>query len=250
VLRNGIDLEECLGPVDPSTHGELRRRYDLEAASAVVLSVGRISANKGLEVLARALASIRTRLPADWRWIHVGDGTGRASLERRIRELGIAGNVRLAGFVDEPVKHNLFEIADVFVHPTLYEGSSIATLEALAHSRPVIATRAGGIPDKVIDGENGRLVRPGDVAALAAALEEIAALPGPERRRLGERSRRLCEERFLWQRIGESLVGEYERLLRSAPSGSCAEGAIGTAACRPSCSSERRQATGRDVTSS
>ena len=78
----------------------------------------------------------------------------------------------------------------MFVHPTLYEGSSIVTLEAMAHRRPVIASRAGGLPDKVIPGTTGWLVPPGNEEALAAAigkaLTDAARLDGWES--LGARS--------------------------------------------------------------
>lgn len=219
VLRNGVVLEECLGPVSAARGEELRRAHDLAGSPFVILSVGRISANKGFDRLARALGELGERLPAGWRWVHVGDGTARTALERLIAAQGIAASTRLTGFVDEATKHNLFALADVFVHPTLYEGSSIVTVEALAHGCPVVASRAGGIPDKVIDGESGRLVEPGDVDALARALVEVASLPAAHRRRWGERSRRLCEERFLWSRIAAGLLDVYRDLAaeRSVP---------------------------------
>jgi glycosyltransferase involved in cell wall biosynthesis len=87
----------------------------------------------------------------------------------------------------------------------------MVTLEAMAHRRAVVATRVGGIPDKVVPGESGLLVRPGDEEALAAALRE--ALGSIDRLRLwGERGRTLVEERFSWSaRIGE-LLRLYEAL--------------------------------------
>jgi len=213
VLRNGVMLEECLGHTSAAKQQELRRRYELESAPLVWLSIGRVSANKGFEVLASALGQARERLPEGWRWIHVGEGTGGADLEALAHRVGIGANARFTGFVDEPTKHNLLELADVFVHPALYEGSSIVTVEALAHSLPIVATRAGGIPDKVIDGENGRLVAPGDVHALANAIVEVGAMPGSGRRGWGERSRRLCEDRFLCERITTGLIARYGEIL-------------------------------------
>jgi glycosyltransferase involved in cell wall biosynthesis len=215
VLRNGVVLEECLGAVDPVLQAELRERLGLAAASPVFLSVGRISANKGLDVLAQALAEVKDQLPPGWRWIHAGEGTARANLERLNAELGISAHVRLVGFVDERTKHSLYAMAHVFVHPTLYEGSSIVTIEALAHSLPVIASRAGGIPDKVVEGRNGWLLPPGSVRDLGAALARVARLPQAERRTLGARSREICEERFLWSRIGETLAATYAEILRA-----------------------------------
>jgi hypothetical protein len=71
--------------------------------------------------------------------------------------------------------HAWHELATLFVHPTLYEGSSLVTLEAMAHRRAVVASAAGGIPDKVKPGENGWLVPPGDPSALAAAISGALA---------------------------------------------------------------------------
>ncbi len=87
-----------------------------------------------------------------------------------------------AGRVADRDLHAWYEAADLFVHPTLYEGSSLVTLEAMAHRRPVVATRAGGLPDKVMPGLTGWLVPPGESAPLAAAvtvaLEHRASLAG------------------------------------------------------------------------
>jgi glycosyltransferase involved in cell wall biosynthesis len=98
------------------------------------------------------------------------------------------------------------------VHPTRYEGSSLVTLEAMAHGRPVVATRAGGIPDKVRDGQTGRLVAPGDVDGLAAALADLAADPS-RRQEMGRRGRARAEADFAWERIIERVLALYRSLL-------------------------------------
>src|SRR4029434_7250375 len=76
------------------------------------------------------------------------------------RPSGQEPRVHLLGRVDETLLHALYARADLFVHATHDEGSSLVTLEAMAHGLPVVATRAGGIPDKVTDRETGRLVEP------------------------------------------------------------------------------------------
>src|SRR5256886_4559716 len=213
VLRNGVMLEECLSEVTTAKQSEGRRRFDLESSPFTALSIGRISANKGFSVLVSALGAIRDRLPRGWRWIHVGEGTGREALEALAARLHIAANARFTGFVDESTKHNLLEICDLFVHPALYEGSSIVSIEALAHSRPIVATRAGGIPDKVVEGRNGCLLEPGDAEGLGRAIVEIASMSAQERARWGAFSRRLCEQRFLCDRIATRLIRTYEDIL-------------------------------------
>jgi glycogen(starch) synthase len=117
--------------------------------------------------------------------------------------------------VAETRLHALYARADVFVHATHFEGSSLVTLEAMAHALPVVATRAGGIPDKVVDGETGRLVAPGNVAALAAALQELASRADLGTA-MGERGRQRALEHFSWPVLARRTLAVYEELLRNA----------------------------------
>ena len=93
----------------------------------------------------------------------------------------------------------------VFVHPSLYEGSSIVTLEAMAHRLPIVATMAGGIPDKVHPGVNGWLVPPGDADALAAALEGVGA-NADRLRAMGAEGRVIAERDFAWPAVMNQLL--------------------------------------------
>ena len=122
----------------------------------------------------------------------------------------------LRGREDESTLHAWYEAAEAFVHPTLYEGSSLVTLEAMAHGAPVLATRAGGIPDKVRPGENGWLVAPGNPAELAAALGALFA-SRDRLATLGACSRRLVVEQFAWPAVAASTRALYERLLCGRP---------------------------------
>lgn len=173
-----------------------------------LVSMGRLEANKGFEVLARALGEAGDCL-GDWVWVLIGDGPRRQAIESAIAAAGIEDHCVLAGRVDEALKHGLLAEADWFVHPTLFEGSSIVTLEAMAHGLPVLGTRAGGLPDKIEAGKSGLLVEPGDVAALSAALCESAEIAAVE---LGARGRAIVEERFSWQVIGPGFRKLYEEL--------------------------------------
>jgi glycogen synthase len=181
------------------------------------VSAGRLERNKGFDVLASALGPLTrpggplAQLP--WRWVIVGDGPARADLEAAIAQAGIADHVLLTGRLADADLHAWFEAASLFVHPTRYEGSSIVTLEAMAHRRAVIATRAGGLPDKVRPGENGWLVKPGDAAALAGAvrdaLEARARLP-----EMGASGRAIVEHDFSWEMLVDVQIALYEELLR------------------------------------
>jgi glycosyltransferase involved in cell wall biosynthesis len=147
-----------------------------------------------------------------WRWVIVGTGPNRRAIERAIDDHGISSNVIFAGRTTDPELHAWYEAASAFVHPTLYEGSSLVTLEAMAHRRAVIATRAGGLPDKVRPGVNGWLVEPGDAAALAAVLDAAAraahTLPA-----MGTRSREIVEHEFAWSVLVDRQLAVYDELL-------------------------------------
>jgi glycosyltransferase involved in cell wall biosynthesis len=218
VVPNGIDMDETIALASPVDGAATRRRQGIDAGEFLFLSVGRLEANKGLDVLAEALALAstagRSLASTAWRWAIVGAGPFRRVLERRIRKAGLTDRVLLVGRAGERDLHGWYEAADLFVHPTRYEGSSLVTLEAMAHRRPVIATRAGGLPDKVKPGVTGWLVPPGDAVALASAIDEAVrgrdALP-----RMGEAGAELVRREFAWPAIANRQIEVYEELLRA-----------------------------------
>ena len=179
-IPNALDLRDVDALTDPALAGELRRQHHLELGERVLLSVGRLEASKGFHVLLRALGALRDHGALDdrpWRWVVLGDGPYRQMLEMLAEELGLQKRVRFLGRVSDHEMHAWHEWATLFVHPTLYEGSSLVTLEAMAHRRAVVASSAGGLPDKVRPGENGWLVAPGDPSSLAAAISGALADP-------------------------------------------------------------------------
>jgi glycosyltransferase involved in cell wall biosynthesis len=210
MIPNAVDPEACRALADDERGRALLADLGVDRKGPVFLSVGRLEANKGFDVLARALAA--AGLAPGWTWVLVGDGPLRASIETTAQGLGIASNTVFAGRLPDADLHSLAAAADWFVHPTLYEGSSLVTLEAMAHGLPVIASDAGGLPDKVVDGETGFLVPPGDVAALAEVLNGAADVDGEA---LGEAGRRRCEELFSW----DSVIDRYIELYRSLAAG-------------------------------
>ncbi|HET7292551.1 MAG TPA: glycosyltransferase family 4 protein [Vicinamibacteria bacterium] len=213
VLPNGVDVGEIRESTPPDWKRVARQALPiLKTAHPVFLSVGRIEAYKGFGDILAAFELLEEtgRLPRSWAWVVVGEGRYTPALERRRRH-GIAKHLSFAGRVSETLLHALYERADVFVHATRYEGSSLVTLEAMAHRLPVVATRAGGIPDKV-DALTGRLVEPGDVAGLAGAIAELASEAGL-RRRLGAAGRARVVEGFTWERVARETVRLYEELL-------------------------------------
>lgn len=215
-IPNGLDLVE-LGSIAGAADGQqARRRHGIGAGETVFLSVGRLEHNKGFDLLARALAHAAgpgSRLDAHgWRWVIAGAGPFRKTLESLVESLGLTSHVVFAGRVSDTDLHAWYEAATIFVHPTRYEGSSLVTLEAMAHRRPVIATRAGGLPDKVLPGVTGWLVEVEDVAGLSAAITDATSDP----RRLmafGAAGRHLVETQFAWPVLADMLLDVYRRTI-------------------------------------
>ena len=180
----------------------------------LLVSVGRLEANKGFDVLIRVLATLANRnvMPARWKWVLVGDGSMRHTLHRAVEAAGLSARVVLQGRASVDDLHGWYEAATLFVHPTLYEGSSLVTLEAMAHRRPVVASRAGGLPDKVIPGVTGWLVPPGNEEALGGAI--IKALSDPARlQSMGSAGRALVDKEFSWRAATDRLLDVYRELL-------------------------------------
>ena len=217
VIPNALDLTIVDSLASAADGRRVRREAGLRDDDAVLLSVGRLEQNKGFHVLVAALAALGEHsgriAEGRWRWVLLGDGPYRASLESAVRDAGLAAHVRLPGRVSDRELHAWYEAADLFVHPTLYEGSSLVTLEAMAHRRAVVATTAGGLPDKVRTGVSGWLVPPGDASALAAAISgglgEPARLPA-----MGIAGRAIVERDFSWEAAGAATLRLYEDLLR------------------------------------
>jgi glycosyltransferase involved in cell wall biosynthesis len=159
-----------------------------------LLFVGRLRIRKGVEVLLAALRELRRARPGV-RLLIAGDGEHRAALERSARELGVEGDADFLGRCDAARVRELLDGAAALVVPSIYEGMPLVVLEAMEKGVPVVASRVSGIPEVVVDGVTGWLVRPEDPAALAAALG--AALDDPaEARRRGAAGRRRVDERF------------------------------------------------------
>ncbi len=212
VIPNAVDLDRFAArPAGEARH--LRASIGAGEGDSLLVAVGRLEANKGFHVLIEALARL-ARGPAapPWRLVLVGDGPRRGALRRQVREAGLESRVHLPGRVADEAVHAWYAAATLFVHPTLYEGSSLVTLEAMAHRRAVVATAAGGIPDKVVPGVTGWLVPPGDAAALAGALRSALA----DRERLpamGEAGRAVVEQRFSWAAVTDRLLALYAEVL-------------------------------------
>jgi glycosyltransferase involved in cell wall biosynthesis len=194
----------------PTSHAATRTPFAEQPAE--FLFVGRLVARKGVDVLLQALARMDERAA---RLTIVGDGAERGRLEALATSLSLAGRARFAGYVPQDALEQQLRACDAFVLPAITdevagtEGLGVALIEALSYERPVIASRAGGIPDVVRHEHTGLLVAPGDVDALAAAMRRFIDEP-TFARTLGAQGRADVEDRFSWSRIVDALQSVYE----------------------------------------
>ena len=188
---------------------EARQALGLGPDRPVVLTVGRLTHMKGQWHLIDAVPDLAAHFPG-LAVVLLGDGPLRSSLETRAEALGVSEHVCFAGY--RPDARRLLAAADVFVLPSRHEGMPLAALEAMEAGLPVVATRVIGTAEVVDDGVTGALVRPGDPAALGAAVARLLADPGL-RRRQGAAGRRRYEARFTRERMAERTAEVYESVL-------------------------------------
>lgn len=165
----------AIGPAVPAEEEEvreLRHRLGVDSGEPVILAVGRMSREKGHVDLISAVGQLRHLDPElNFKLVIVGDGPERERVERLAAELAISERVVLAGHVDDLRAY--YALADVLAMPSHSEGSPLALLEAMAAGVPVVATRVGGVPEIVADGESALLVAPKDARAFAIALARV-----------------------------------------------------------------------------
>lgn len=202
LVENGVDAEEFTRTLDTA---EAKRRIGFDPGRLLVGAVGRLSEEKGFDVLIRAAA---TCLDVDF--VIAGEGPHRPTLEALIGELGLGGRVRLLGYHDDTLA--FYQALDLFVLSSRREGLPNVVLEAMAVGVPVVATRVGGVPRLAEDGRTGLLVEPGSVDELARAVARLLEDPAL-RARLGAEARRTVESRFSLQTRMETIRMVYDNLL-------------------------------------
>jgi L-malate glycosyltransferase len=203
-VHEGIDVDRIAGAPKVNVHGELW----LPADAPVVGNVAALVPHKGQRHLIDAVPLVLQSVP-DARFVIVGDGELRESLERHVHERHLDKHVFLTGF-----RHDVpgfIKGFDLFVMSSVTEGLGTSLLDAMACGRAIVATTAGGMPEVVVDGETGLLVPPRDDRALADAiirLLEDAAL----RDRMGRAGLARVRERFSVERMVDETAGVYARV--------------------------------------
>jgi len=209
VIRLGIELDERLS-LDGAARAETRRVMGVADERFVVGWIGRMTAVKRTDVVLECFRRLRDE-GVDAVLCMVGDGPDRQSVENLAGGLGIMRDSLFPGYQEDVGP--FFAAFDVFVLPSGNEGTPVTAIEALASGCPVVATRVGGVPDVVTDGEDGFLVDPGDVEGLAASLARLANDPAL-RARMGGAGRERMRSRYAVDRLIDDVDRLYRELLQ------------------------------------
>ena len=166
VVPNGVEL----GRATSGEGLEIRHELCLTPDDCIIGSVGRLEPAKGHLYLLEAIARLLPRWPQT-QCVIVGEGRLHETLLQHAKRLGLNDHVHIAGFQDDVPR--FLEAFDIFTLPSLTEGIPFALLEACACAKPVVASRVGGVPEVITDGQDGLLVEPGDIPGLASAINTL-----------------------------------------------------------------------------
>lgn len=205
-VRSALDAAPWMHPVDRAA---FRREFGLDDDARVVGVVAQLIGRKGHRHLFDALKILRETQPR-LRVLLFGQGPLRPELEARVAREGLASIVRFLGFRDDLAQW--LGGLDVLAHPADREGLGVSLLQAQAAGVPVVATRAGGMPEAVQEGVTGFLVAPGDVAALAQALQRLLDDPAL-RERMGAAGRERIRTQFSVDSMVEGNLAVYREVL-------------------------------------
>ena len=211
VIRLGIELDERVAP-EQNGRAESRRYLGISGDRFAVGWIGRMTAVKRTDDVLIAFKSLRDS-GIDAVLCMVGDGPDRVLLEQRARELGVTRDMVFLGYQEDVAP--FYAAFDALVLPSGNEGTPVTVIEALAAELPVVATRVGGVPDVVRDGEDGFLVEAGATDDLAERLGRLARDPAL-RARMGKKGRERVLPRYAVERLVDDVDELYRSLLSAA----------------------------------
>jgi glycosyltransferase involved in cell wall biosynthesis len=212
-LRPGFMLTcEQIEARRAQNRARLADRYGLDPDGVWIGAIGRLVAVKNYSLLLRGLAALRQRCPGlQFNALIAGDGPLRPDLDDERQQLGLADQVVLTGQVSDV--ETLYGGIDLLALTSDSEGTPMVVLEAMAYALPVVATRVGGIPDQVAEGETALLFRAADTQGFSRELERLIE-DAPLRRRMGRAGYERAQAEFSAQAWAGKHVALYERALR------------------------------------
>jgi glycosyltransferase involved in cell wall biosynthesis len=205
-IPNGVDVKRYERPENKAA---LCHQLDLEANSRLLATIGRLTAQKGHRYLINAATMILSTYP-DTHFLFIGDGELRGELQSQVQECGLSRHVHFLGNRNDVP--DLLAAVDLFVLPSLWEGLSIALLEAMAAGKPIVATAVSGTTQVMIPGKTGLVVPPRDSRALADAVVQILSNPA-QARAMGWKAKQHVVMNFSAQKQAHEHLALYRQFL-------------------------------------
>ncbi|MGD8506031.1 MAG: glycosyltransferase family 4 protein [Candidatus Bathyarchaeota archaeon] len=209
IIPNAIDPSKYRGSVD---RGAVRARYGVRSHEKLVLAVGRLVPQKGIEYLIQAVPSVARRFP-EAKFIIVGEGWYRDHLQYQAGTTGQAGRIKFTGFIPDHELIALTKSADVLVVPSIYEPFGIVALEGMAAGAPVVASKVGGLAEIIEHDKTGVLVYPGNPDSIAWGINHVLSNPD-HARWLAQNAKRTVPKAFSWKAIAKKTVKLYSEVAR------------------------------------
>ena len=208
VIPNAIDPTKYQTSVD---RGSVRQRYGVGYGEKLILCVGRLVPQKGIEYFIRAIPRIAKRYP-EAKFIIVGEGWSRDILEAEARASGYGKKIRFTGFASDKEVIDLMTSADVLVVPSVYEPFGIVALEGMATGVPVVASQVGGLSEVIEHDRTGLLVYPRSPESIAWGIDRVLS-DSDHAKWLTENAKDILHKDYSWEAVAMKTVEVYRKVV-------------------------------------
>jgi len=205
VIPNGVDINKFNPQI---SRVEFRKKWNI--SGPIILYVGRLDYNKGIEYLIKSFSKVVKYIP-NAKLVLIGDGPQKNYINKMIDDLNLKKSIKQIIWVNDVDLPKIYASSDVVVLPSLMEGFGIVLLEAMACGIPCIATKAGGVEDVIDNGKTGFIVPPADVDVLYHAIYDLLT-DEDLMQRFGVNSRKRVEENFTLQKISNQTLSIYKKM--------------------------------------
>lgn len=206
VVANGVDYEKFNVYVDK---GFVRSRYEVSLNEKLILFIGRLTPQKGVEHLVKAVPMVMAKHP-NTKFIIVGDGWMRGEMQRQAQATGYGSRILFTGFLPNQELIALLLSSDALVIPSIYEPFGIVALEAMAAGTPVIVSQVGGLAEVVEHEKTGIWVYPGDASSIAWGIDRILS-DEAYAKQLAEKAKETVRKAYNWEAIANKTIEIYRK---------------------------------------
>jgi len=208
IIPNAIDVTKYKTSVD---RGAVRQRYGVGYSNKLILCVGRLVPQKGVEYFIRAIPTIANNYP-EAKYIIVGEGWSRDKLEAEARATGHSDKIHFTGFASDKDVIELMTSADVLIVPSIYEPFGIVALEGMATGVPVVTSKVGGLAEVIDHDKTGLFVYPRSLESIAWGIDRILSDPD-HANWLTQNAKEKLHKAYSWEAVAMKTVEVYKKVV-------------------------------------